>query len=224
MKITVQNEDLHLLSKKAFFWPREKILGFSDVHLGKAESFQQWGVPLPSGEHQQDLANISSLIHETEATRVFILGDLVHHKSSWTENIHRDLTDFFQKHSSTEFNLLLGNHERGSIPELKNYPLELMPEDHQIGKIRMSHGHEAGHFKPDQKESSFQICGHIHPVVLIREGSVRLRLPCFVLGENSLILPSFGTLTGGFEIKPKKDQRIFAVAGPEVFEVPTKGS
>ena len=218
MKITARGEEIHLLPEKAFFWPKEKILGFSDVHLGKAESFQKMGIPLPSGEHLEDLENISNLIESTGATRVFILGDLVHAKSSWTENIERSLDQFFEKHKLIEWNLLLGNHERGSLKKLEGFPIQLMPEHHRIGDIIFSHGH----LEMNEGESAFQIAGHVHPVTVLHEGSVRLRLPCSVFEEDYLILPSFGKLTGGYEVRNKKNQRLFAVAGSEVFEVNSK--
>ncbi len=63
--------------------------------------------------------------------------------------------------------------------------------------------------------------GHTHPVIRVRKGSTRLRLPCFVLDENKLTLPSFGAWTGGFEIQQAAHRKIFAIANFDVFEVPS---
>jgi len=46
-----------------------------------------------------------------------------------------------------------------------------------------------------------------------------LRLPCFVLGEQGMILPSFGAFTGGHAVKPAPGERIFVTSGDAVHSV-----
>ncbi len=65
MKLNIAHEEFELLWQKAFFWPKESVLGLSDIHIGKAESFQKMGVPLPSGSHINDLVRISELVSQT---------------------------------------------------------------------------------------------------------------------------------------------------------------
>ena len=204
MKIRILGEDLELLTEKALIWNRKSILIFSDVHLGKAESFQALGVPVPSGVNLNDLQRIAGLIQKHSITEVLILGDLIHHKSSWSEDLFLTIKDFLTFFSQVKFKLLIGNHERGSLGYLEALPIELINGDCDIHPFTFTHGHESS-TKP------FAIQGHVHPVVILREGPVSLRLPCFVLDEKNLILPSFGSFTGGFEINLKPKTRIFAV-------------
>ena len=213
MKLNIEHEEIHFLAEKAFYWPKEKLLGLSDLHVGKAESLQKLGLPIPSGTHLNDLNRLSQLIKFTHAERVFILGDFIHQRSSWAENIQSDLKGFFSTHHYVEWNLLVGNHDKTSIPLLKNFPFKLFDRETQIGPFLFTHGHSKYEGKV------FTIQGHIHPVIRIDEGSTKLRLPCFVLRPMSLVIPSFGELTGGYEITPHKKDRIFAVAGKEIFEV-----
>lgn len=213
MRITIARESLELLPEKALFWPAQKLLAVTDIHIGKAEGLQAQGIPIPSGAHQDDLKNLENLIQKTEAERILILGDLIHAKKSWTPTIHQDLLNFFELFKDRKFTLLVGNHEKGSLPQLQTLPLEIKEEDLHHGPFTFCHGHKVA------DKNKFQIQGHVHPVVNVRFGSTRLRLPCFVQEKQSLTLPSFGTLTGGFEVKPTQSAQIFVVAPKEVFRL-----
>lgn len=205
MNIEIKNELFQLLPEKALLWKKKNLLIFSDVHLGKAETFQSFGIPIPSSINLEELYKIAGLIEQYEIQEVLILGDLIHHKSSWTEELFLTLQDFLIYHKHVKFKLLIGNHERGSMEFLKELPIDIIQGDHKIDLINFSHGHEV------ILKNNFTIQGHIHPVIVLMNGPVRLRLPCFVLDNHSLVLPSFGGFTGGFEIKVKPEHRIFAV-------------
>lgn len=215
MNVTLANEEIELLPEKAFYWKKESLLGFSDVHLGKAESLQSYGIPVPSGSHHEDLKKISNLIEKTNAKKIVILGDFIHQKNSWTAELLNDLKLFFKAHDHVEWILLIGNHERGSISQLQQLPFHIVENDLNIGPFLLTHGHTQ-----DAAAKNFQIQGHVHPVVKLEQGSTRLRLPCFVVCENSLTLPSFGSLTGGYEMKPNPKQKVYAVTSSSVFFVP----
>jgi metallophosphoesterase superfamily enzyme len=61
----------------------------------------------------------------------------------------------------------------------------------------------------------FTLSGHVHPVVRMRNGRKgETRVPVFWQRPADLILPSFGSFTGGFAVRPAYDQRLFAV-GPD---------
>lgn len=213
MRISVMNESLELLPERAFLWRKRNLLGFSDVHLGKAESLQAMGVPVPSSVHQEDLDRMTALIQKHCIQEVLILGDWIHKKNSWTEDLLLKLHDFFQLHQNIKWTLLIGNHERGSMDYLKLFPLNIVEDELHLEPFTFSHGHT-------ETQGEFTIQGHVHPVVSLKEGPIRLRLPCFVLEEDSLLLPSFGTFTGGHEILRKNSQKVFAVTQKSIFEVP----
>lgn len=82
MKLDLNNEAVELLPEKAFYWAQENILAFADVHIGKAESLQKLGIPMPTGPHLEDLARIDRMIKKTRAKRIFMLGDFIHSRTS----------------------------------------------------------------------------------------------------------------------------------------------
>ncbi len=212
VKINVAGEDLLLLPERAFFWPAKRTLGLADVHLGKAHSLQRLGIPIPAQAHRDDLDQIGELIDRLKPSNVVILGDFIHRKDSWSDSLIKMIDAFFAKFSDIRWSLVIGNHERGSKPYLTSLPFQIFEESLQIGPLTMAHGHQ-------DSGAGFAIVGHVHPAVSLRSGPTRLRLPCFVLDDKRLLLPSFGSLTGGFELEVTRDQRIFAVTPHEVFEV-----
>ena len=214
MTLNLCNEEVQLLAEKAFYWPREGLLVFSDVHIGKAESLQSQGIPLPSGSHLEDLYKIERLIQKTQPKKVFILGDFIHQKNSWAPHIISDLEIFFNRHQNISWSLAIGNHEKGSLSYLSKLPIELIENGVLIEPFFFSHGHLT-----TKKEGPFEIRGHLHPAVRVKEGSIQLRLPCFVLERQRLTLPSFGILTGAAEVKKTKQNRLFAVTEETLFEV-----
>jgi DNA ligase-associated metallophosphoesterase len=211
LKISVCGEDLVLRPENALWWPSQSLLALSDVHLGKAQSLRREGINIPVESGTSDLAKLETLLTTTLAKRVLFLGDLIHHRDSWTPDFLERLADFFNFNDDIRWELILGNHERGSLKYLERLPLQIS-EDQKIGPFTFTHGHKGS-------DGDFSISGHVHPVVNLKKGPLQMRLRCFVLNEDQLILPSFGQWTGGFEIKPKQNSRIFAIAGADIFEI-----
>ncbi len=212
MTLEFAGEELRLLKEKVIFWPRTKTLILSDLHLGKAESLQSFGIPIPIGSDVEDLERLKVLINEHDVQTVAILGDLIHQKNSWTNDLFLSLKKFFDPKKNIKFQIVLGNHERGSLPFLRELDVDLIDDFLAMGPVILSHGHK----KP---KGEYEISGHIHPVIQLKHGSVKLRLPCFVVKPHAITLPSYGSLTGGFKIEQTRDKKIFAISQAEVFEV-----
>ncbi|MFS4460533.1 ligase-associated DNA damage response endonuclease PdeM [Bdellovibrio sp. HCB2-146] len=213
MNLLLHDEKFELLPEKALYWPQERVLTLSDLHLGKAESIQAAGVPVPSGTHQVDLRVLERVLEKYPTDHVIILGDLVHNRNSWSSEIYNDIRNFLLQYQEIHWTLIYGNHEKGSLEKLRTLPFHLQQNDIQIGTFLFSHGHHRSSSK------YFEIQGHVHPQVKLRQGPLQMTLPCFHLQENQLTLPAFGSWTGGYTIRPKKGDRLFAIAQDHIFEV-----
>ncbi|MGJ8697270.1 MAG: ligase-associated DNA damage response endonuclease PdeM [Verrucomicrobiaceae bacterium] len=207
MHLTLHGHQLELLSDHAVHLPASSALVLSDVHLGKAATFQAHGIAIPEGDNARDLARISTLLAHTKATRLIIAGDLFHSAqghcpelSSWLAQCPADLT------------LVIGNHDLRGLPQ--DFPAKASPS-------LILDGIEIVHDPADASPDKFTICGHLHPSVKIKEGPRRsLRTPCFHLTGTTLILPSFGSFTGGQIVKRTPQDRIFIPLPTSVLEAP----
>ena len=57
-----QEEELLLSAQRVLYYPTEKTLVISDVHLGKAGHFRRYGIPIPTEVNQDNLHSENKLI------------------------------------------------------------------------------------------------------------------------------------------------------------------
>lgn len=177
---------LELLAGKALWETDRRILLVADLHLGKAETFQASGIPLPSDGDAGTLNALLALAHAHRPDQVIVLGDLIHSRLGLTAELREKLRAL-PSLLECPLKLIGGNHERGSWLEgLPRQPAQ------ELGELWLSHG-------ADPRPGRLNICGHRHPVAVVGRGADRLRLPCFAYDPaiEQLVLPAFGALTGG---------------------------
>ncbi|HEX2225031.1 MAG TPA: DEAD/DEAH box helicase, partial [Thermoanaerobaculia bacterium] len=70
------------------------------------------------------------------------------------------------------------------------------------------------------EDGAYALAGHLHPGVIVEGlGRQRERLPCFLFGPRSGLLPAFGDFTGSARVRPKRGDRLYALAGDEVVPI-----
>ena len=204
-------ETLELLGEKAAWDPARRVLLVADLHLGKAETFQAHGIPLPSDGDASTLNALLELAHRLEPAAVIVLGDLIHSRLGLTGELRVKL-NALPDLLGCQLRLIGGNHERGSwIEGLEQEPAQA------LGPWWLSH-------EPHPQAGHLNLCGHLHPVAVVGSGKERLRLPCFALDRDDarLALPAFGSLTGGHPCSEGED--IWLIAdGTVVPWTPSRG-
>ena len=202
---------LQLLDDKALYLPDEEALLVSDVHLGKAETFQSLGIPISNQMNEENLERLRSLYQQTRPKKLFILGDLFHSRQSLVPEVLIGW-DTFLKEIETQTTLIVGNHDRKLVSKLPPFTMDCAINAIALGPFLLSHEPEIMH------RSALNICGHIHPVVKLRSRTDSLRLPCFFVEYESrrLTLPSFGEFTGGYEVVLAKDTCAYVACEGEV--------
>ncbi|MFO7630270.1 MAG: ligase-associated DNA damage response endonuclease PdeM [Prochlorococcaceae cyanobacterium] len=198
-----RGEVLELLAGKAAWDPRRRILLVADLHLGKAETFQAHGIPLPSDGDAGTLNALLALAQRWQPQQLVVLGDLIHSRLGLTAELRSKLAALPEL-LECPLRLIGGNHERGSW-------IEGLPQEpsQALGPWWLSH-------EPEPREGHLNLCGHLHPVAVIGRGQERLRLPCFAFDpdRNQMALPAFGRLTGGHPCRERS--RIWLVAEEQI--------
>jgi len=185
----------------------------ADVHLGKSATFRAKGLPVPEGDNEQDLGRLLESISRTSATRLVVAGDLIHAPAGKTPATLSAIESFLES-CPVPVTLVLGNHDRNSGPLPADWGIEVVP-------CLDLDGWHIVHDPAEASEDRPSIAGHWHPAIRIPDGKrTSLRLPCFWLRENSLVLPSFGSFTGGQVIQPLPSHRVFTALRDKVVELP----
>ena len=96
--------------------PETKDLLISDIHLGKAEYFQQNGIPLTNNSDKNNFARIKKLVKKYSPEKLIILGDLFS-KYSINKTLQTKVEDLPEL-LKTNVELVLGNHDVGC--DIKN--------------------------------------------------------------------------------------------------------
>lgn len=208
----------------AAFIPDQAMLLVADVHLGKAASFRRLGVPVPAGSTATTLEalgdTLASLIAPVQ--HIVFLGDLLHaargRSPAMSVVVERALTAWRTQRPALRVHLVRGNHDRSAGDPPPEWGIGLQNEPWLTGPWALCH-------EPQTMPGVYSLAGHWHPCISLRGGArERLRLPCFWMGDPARhavgVLPAFGDFTGMHPIDQREGDRVWAVAGEAVREVP----
>jgi DNA ligase-associated metallophosphoesterase len=216
---TIQIEDNSwvLSPERAAFWMQEKILVVADPHFGKAAAFRAHGIPIPGGTTRDDLNRLARLILRHRPEQLIILGDLMHARRGNTPALRQKIKAWRSRFPGLPIALIQGNHDRnaGRVPE--EFQIDRIRKEERIGPFLFAH-------EPRTSNDLYVFAGHVHPCVRLFDiGKHRKSLPCFYFSENYAVLPAFGGFTGGQNIRPKKNDRLFLVAEDDIVEITQGG-
>jgi len=210
--------DILLLPGRAALLPASRTLLVADLHLGKAATFRRAGIPVPEGSSQRDLARIAELVRGCEARRLIVLGDLFHARSGCTPQVFAEFAEMRSQIASTAVVLVTGNHDRavGRLPDSLGLdacvPCLDEPPFHFV--------HEPATAVEHSVRDLFTVAGHLHPTISIRSPSGdRFADRCFVAEPTVLVLPAFGSFTGGHRIVPREGMRLWIARDDGVADV-----
>ncbi len=194
-----------MFADRGLYWPAHRVLFVADTHFGKDATFRRFGIPVPAGSTDATLAAIDRMIDASSTSRLIILGDMFHARSSLSPTTCRSLDAFFERHPDMRFTLIRGNHDRhiNSLPE--SWPIDIELPGGLIENVILAH--EPGVVP----EAAFlMLCGHIHPSVRVGSSHDRLgKIGCFWLSQRCLVLPAIGVFTGTHAISPATDDRVW---------------
>jgi len=214
--VAIRGEQIHLRPERAMWWPRRGTLVVADLHVGKEASFIEHGIALPTRVMSETLERLERVLAVTRATRLVVLGDLVHRPAGLTDEV----VDAFTRWRSGfdgEFELIPGNHD-----DL----IAHLPSSWRVTRMAATvldppfvHMHDAA-----PHADGYALGGHLHPVVHLEGRVDRLTLPCFVIGSRRAVLPAFTRFSRGVRMARNGDDRLHAIVDDSVVEVPSSSA
>ena len=176
------------LPQGALFWPARRALLVADLHLEKASWFARFGQMLPPYDSLATLADLELVVAATAADEVWCLGDSFHDRHGCERLPAAARAMLVDLTSRTRWTWITGNHD----PGITDHCGGAVVDDALIDGLVLRH--EAD---PDDRRP--ELSGHFHPKLRVQLRGRRVSRRCFVATPAKLILPAFGSLTGGLD-------------------------
>jgi DNA ligase-associated metallophosphoesterase len=181
-------ETVFATAEGALFWPREQALLVADLHLEKASWFARFGQFLPPYDSQATLTALATEVERTGARRLFCLGDSFHDAFGCERLPDQARALLTGLTARLDWTWIVGNHDPGFADHCGGK----LAEEVEIAGIVLRH--EAVRDDPRPEMS-----GHFHPKLRVNVKGRRVSRRCFVVSPSKIILPAFGSLTGGLD-------------------------
>ena len=172
----------------ALFWPREQALLVADLHLEKASWFARLGQFLPPYDSHATLSALAEEVERTGAARLYCLGDSFHDRFG-CERLPAQARELLTRLTGAlDWTWIVGNHDPGFADHCGGS----IEDEVELGGIVLRHEAVPGDPRPEMS-------GHFHPKLRVHLRGRQVSRRCFVISPAKLILPAFGSLTGGLD-------------------------
>lgn len=186
--IHLTGETLFPLPSGALWWPRERLVAVSDLHLGRSERTARLGAGLlPPYETEDTLDRLAQVVAQTRPRTIVSLGDSFDDLDAADAIAEPVIERLSSLAAGRRWIWIAGNHDPGPL----GLPGSQLTR-HQQGPLVFRHIAEAG--------TSGEISGHYHPKMRIWLGGSHIARACFLSDARRVILPAFGTYTGGLDV------------------------
>ncbi len=198
--IHLAGERMMLDPMGGMYWPAQKLLAVSDLHLEKGSSLARRGMLLPPWDTHVTLDRLATLLRRWSPETVVALGDSFHDAAGSGRLPDTEQARLKVMTGSRRFVWVRGNHDPAppegvggeSIGELALGPIV---------------------FRHEAIERSGEVVGHCHPKAMVPTAGGNVSRPCFVFGGGRLMMPAFGAYTGGLDVRDPAIVKLFPRGG-----------
>ena len=197
----------------ALYWPAQKMLVVSDLHLEKASAYAAGGQMLPPYDSLATLEEVAALVDQIRPEVVLSLGDNFH-DSDGESRLQGGASELLQQLvASVQWVWVTGNHD----PDVEGRWGGEAVESLKCGNVIFRH-------EALREEAEPEISGHFHPKFRQAVRGRHVSRRCFVRSSRKLVMPAFGSLTGGLDVQDPALIAAFACTELETIEalVPTR--
>jgi DNA ligase-associated metallophosphoesterase len=172
----------------ALIWPDQRLMAVADLHLEKGSAAALRGQLLPPWDTGLTLERLARLMRRYQPATVIALGDSFHDRGGSARMAHGEADRLAGLMAKTRFVWVLGNHD----PVAQGLGGEWV-ESYRLGTLTFRH-------QADPRGPG-DICGHHHPKASVAARGGTVTRPCFVVDARRIMLPAFGTYTGGLDVR-----------------------
>lgn len=179
---------LQAMPQGALFWPARRALIVADLHFEKASWFARFGQLLPPYDSMATLADLAMLVDRVAPAEIWCLGDSFHDSDGEARLPPAALAMLRALTARTRWVWITGNHDAQMIDPAGG----AIAAEAVVDGIVLRHEADPGERRPE-------LSGHFHPKLRVRLRGRHVSRRCFVASERKLVLPAFGSLTGGLD-------------------------
>jgi len=185
----------------AIYLPDCGLLCVSDLHLEKGAAFARRGQLLPPWDTFATLKILGSVIARHNPRIVVSLGDNFHDRRGSAEMPELGRMMIRDMAAGREWIWISGNHDPDGVDNLPGISAETLT----YGGLHFRHD-------PLAAAGPGEVAGHLHPAAVLIRRERGVRRPCFAIDGKRLVMPSFGVMTGGLDLRHKAFTGLFEKA------------
>ena len=172
----------------ALHWPAEQALLVADLHLEKASWYAIGGQFLPPYDSLATLTALANAVQRTGVRRLYCLGDSFHDRFGCDRLPEQARALLLELTGALDWTWVLGNHDPGFADHCGGR----LAEEALVAGIILRH-------EAVRDDPRAEISGHFHPKYRLSLKGRSVSRRCIVASDTKLILPAFGSLTGGLD-------------------------
>jgi uncharacterized protein len=180
---------LQALADGSLYWPDWNTLVVADLHLEKGSAFASRGQMLPPYDSRTTLAVLATTLARLRPDRVICLGDSFHDAQASDRLSPQDRAVLGKLVSDVDWIWIAGNHDPAPPADLGGRVRADWLEGPLVFRHEAEHGSRPG-----------EVSGHFHPKASVQTRARRLSARCFIEDGARLILPAYGSYTGGLSV------------------------
>ncbi|HEX4236475.1 MAG TPA: ligase-associated DNA damage response endonuclease PdeM [Xanthobacteraceae bacterium] len=182
----------------ALYWPDERLIAVTDLHLEKGSAFATRGVLLPPYDTTATLARLARLIELYSPALVVALGDSFHDGGGPARMPEVSRTALTVLQRGRDWLWLAGNHD----PDPPHGVGGRVAAELAIGPLTFRH-------EPSPYPVDGEVAGHLHPSARVAQRGRGVARRCFAADAKRMVMPAFGAYAGGLNIRDRAFVALF---------------
>lgn len=191
VRLSFAGHDFDALPQGALFWPNRRALLVADLHFEKASWFARGGQMLPPYDSMATLSDLAVMVAALDPVEIWCLGDSFHDSAGCERLSDEAQSSLRALTASTRWTWITGNHD-SHAHELVDHCGGAVVDEALVEGLLLRH-------EADPAETRPELSGHFHPKLRVRLRGRSVSRRCFVASATKLVLPAFGSLTGGLD-------------------------